>query len=143
MTASASSAACRLASATVRSILARSVVIMSWAFRSASDTAFCSSVIAWRFTSLTASSACRPHGTREHFPVSTGPWIRIAAKQNSTVGAWLSSRILGSSRGCLRSQPILEIHLGKQSVEFFFFFTFNLQVWEYFLNYYSTTFLPN
>ena len=62
MTASASSAACRLASATVRSILARSDVIMSCAFRSASDTAFCSSVMACRFTSLTASSAGRAGG---------------------------------------------------------------------------------
>lgn len=79
MTASASSAAWRLASATVRSILARSEVIMSWAFRSASDTAFCNSAIAWRFTSFTASSAKEgrnPHqrrtfGTRLR---GTGAW---------------------------------------------------------------------
>lgn len=65
ITARASSAACRLASATVRSIFARSEVIMSCAFRSASDTAFCSSVIAWRFTSLTASSVCPAGQTRQ------------------------------------------------------------------------------
>lgn len=57
MTVRASSEACRLASARARSILARSVLMSSWAFLSASDTAFCSSDMACRFTSFTASSA--------------------------------------------------------------------------------------
>ncbi|TNN85697.1 hypothetical protein EYF80_003944 [Liparis tanakae] len=56
ITESASSAACRLASATVCSILARSVLIISCALRSASETAFCNSDTACRFTSFTASS---------------------------------------------------------------------------------------
>lgn len=72
ITASASSAAWRLASATVRSILALSEVIMSWAFRSASDTAFCNSAIAWRFTSLTASSAEEERNPHQHRTFGTG-----------------------------------------------------------------------
>lgn len=56
MTDSASSEACLLASASALSILERSAEIISWAFLSASDTAFCSSDMACLFTSFTASS---------------------------------------------------------------------------------------
>ncbi len=56
MTVSAFSEACLLASARALSILERSAEIISWAFLSASDTAFCSSDMACLFTSFTASS---------------------------------------------------------------------------------------
>lgn len=61
MIVSASSEACLFASARARSIFERSAEIISWAFLSASETAFCSSDIACRLTSFTASS----EGTKE------------------------------------------------------------------------------
>lgn len=57
MTRMASSWAFLFASARVFSIFARSAAIISKAFCSASATAFCTSSMAWRFTSFTASSA--------------------------------------------------------------------------------------
>ncbi|KAG7261471.1 hypothetical protein CRUP_003339 [Coryphaenoides rupestris] len=58
----ASCCAFRLASASVFSILARSAAIISKALCSASATAFCTSSMACRFTSFTASSAARRGG---------------------------------------------------------------------------------
>lgn len=88
ITASASSAAWRLASATVRSILALSEVIMSWAFRSASDTAFCSSAIAWRFTSLTASSTKEGRNPRQHRTFGAGVHRTDAWNAADTLWYW-------------------------------------------------------
>lgn len=91
ITASASSAAWRLASATVRSILALSEVIMSWAFRSASDTAFCNSAIAWRFTSLTASSTKEGRKPHQHRTLGTGLRRTDARNAAETLSYWDSS----------------------------------------------------
>lgn len=137
MTVRASSDACRLASASARSILARSVVISSWALRSASDTAFCSSDMACRFTSFTASSgrevgsvagwvgtsgapgSLRPRGYEEgmqrdhtHQPSSRSPQActpRAAAVQNPGAHLQRSNVRRGhvSSSHPLRPNPVL------------------------------------